>query len=324
MADLPSDLVVAGVAPAADEAAAAKVEGRWRGSLGVIVPAVMVALIFGLCFIWPFDRPSAVAYRRHDPRLEPAGVLGRPLPRDRCRRERRVVTAALRRPHVARDRARSAGDRPRARRPDRRHGRLSGRLARCHDHAPPRRGDRVSRARAGGGDRPGPRPERAAHDLGAVLLQRPGDRTDRAGGHPARARADVHDRRPPVGHELPAHAARAHRAEHPPPAADLRAAGYGDHHDPRGRAQLRRPGRSAAGPELGQHDRAGAEHAVRAAAVRVPAERRAVHHGRVVQPAGRGTCEPAGAPSERVAARRSRTSGSTSASTVGCCARWTG
>ena len=57
MADLPSDLVVAGVAPAADEAAAAKVEGRWRSSLGVIVPAVMVAFIFGLCFIWPLIAP---------------------------------------------------------------------------------------------------------------------------------------------------------------------------------------------------------------------------------------------------------------------------
>ncbi|MBV9683118.1 MAG: ABC transporter permease, partial [Solirubrobacterales bacterium] len=57
MADLPSDLVVAGVAPRADEAAAAKLGGRWRGSLGVIVPAVMVAFIFGLCFIWPLIGP---------------------------------------------------------------------------------------------------------------------------------------------------------------------------------------------------------------------------------------------------------------------------
>lgn len=57
MADLPSDLVVAGVAPSVDEAAAVKVAGRWRGSLGVIVPAVMVAFIFGLCFIWPIIGP---------------------------------------------------------------------------------------------------------------------------------------------------------------------------------------------------------------------------------------------------------------------------
>ena len=57
MADLPSDLVVAGVAPTADEAAADKVAGRWRGSLGVMVPAVMVAFIFGLCFIWPLIGP---------------------------------------------------------------------------------------------------------------------------------------------------------------------------------------------------------------------------------------------------------------------------
>ena len=57
MADLPSDLVVAGVAPPADEAAAARVGARWRGSLGVIVPAVLVAFIFGLCFIWPLLGP---------------------------------------------------------------------------------------------------------------------------------------------------------------------------------------------------------------------------------------------------------------------------
>ena len=57
MADLPSDLVVAGVAPSVDEAAAARVGGRWRGSLGVIVPAVMVVFIFGLCFIWPIIGP---------------------------------------------------------------------------------------------------------------------------------------------------------------------------------------------------------------------------------------------------------------------------
>ncbi len=57
MADLPSDLVVAGVAPPADEAAAARVAGRWRGSLGVIVPAVMVAFIFGICFVWPLIGP---------------------------------------------------------------------------------------------------------------------------------------------------------------------------------------------------------------------------------------------------------------------------
>jgi len=57
MADLPSDLVVAGVAPSADEAAATKVAGRWRGSLGVIVPGVMVGFIFLLCFVWPIIGP---------------------------------------------------------------------------------------------------------------------------------------------------------------------------------------------------------------------------------------------------------------------------
>jgi peptide/nickel transport system permease protein len=57
MADLPSDLVVAGVAPPIDEAAAVKVAGRWRGSLGVVVPAAMVASIFALCFIWPAIGP---------------------------------------------------------------------------------------------------------------------------------------------------------------------------------------------------------------------------------------------------------------------------
>lgn len=57
MADLPSDLVVAGVAPSADEAAATKVAGRWRGSLGVTIPAVMVAIIFLLCFVWPIIGP---------------------------------------------------------------------------------------------------------------------------------------------------------------------------------------------------------------------------------------------------------------------------
>jgi peptide/nickel transport system permease protein len=57
MADLPSDLVAAGVAPAADEAAAAKVGGRWRGRLGVIVPAGMVLFILGLCFLWPIIGP---------------------------------------------------------------------------------------------------------------------------------------------------------------------------------------------------------------------------------------------------------------------------
>ena len=57
MADLPSDLVIAGVAPTVDEAAATRVAGRWRGSLGVVVPAGMVAVIFALCFIWPIIGP---------------------------------------------------------------------------------------------------------------------------------------------------------------------------------------------------------------------------------------------------------------------------
>jgi peptide/nickel transport system permease protein len=57
MADLPSDLVVAGVAPTVDEAAATKVAGRWRSSIGVTVPAAMVAFIFLLCFVWPIVGP---------------------------------------------------------------------------------------------------------------------------------------------------------------------------------------------------------------------------------------------------------------------------
>ena len=57
MADLPSDLVVAGVAPRADEVAAARAEGRWRSRIGVIVPGAMVAFIFLLCFVWPIIGP---------------------------------------------------------------------------------------------------------------------------------------------------------------------------------------------------------------------------------------------------------------------------
>jgi peptide/nickel transport system permease protein len=57
MADLPSDLVVAGIAPAADEAAVARAGGWWRGRLGVTVPAVMVGFIFLLCFVWPIIGP---------------------------------------------------------------------------------------------------------------------------------------------------------------------------------------------------------------------------------------------------------------------------
>ena len=57
MADLPSDLVVAGVAPSLDEAAAVRVAGRWRGSIGVIVPGAMVLFIIALCFIWPIVGP---------------------------------------------------------------------------------------------------------------------------------------------------------------------------------------------------------------------------------------------------------------------------
>jgi peptide/nickel transport system permease protein len=57
MADLPSDLVVAGVAPRADETAADRVAGRWRGRLGLIVPGAMVAFIFLLCFVWPIIGP---------------------------------------------------------------------------------------------------------------------------------------------------------------------------------------------------------------------------------------------------------------------------
>src|SRR5207248_6359393 len=53
-------------------------------------------------------------------------------------------------------------------------------------------------------------------------------------------------------------------------------------------------GRPAAGPELGKHDRSGSEHAVGAAALRVPAERRPVRHGRLVQPVGRGPPVPLG------------------------------
>ncbi len=57
MADRPSDLVVAGVAPSLDEAAAVRVAGRWRGSIGVIVPGAMVLFIIALCFIWPIIGP---------------------------------------------------------------------------------------------------------------------------------------------------------------------------------------------------------------------------------------------------------------------------
>ena len=57
MADLPSDLVVAGVAPSLDEAAAVRVAGRWRGSIGVVVPGAMVLFIIALCFIWPIIGP---------------------------------------------------------------------------------------------------------------------------------------------------------------------------------------------------------------------------------------------------------------------------
>jgi peptide/nickel transport system permease protein len=57
MADLPSDLVVAGVAPAADEAAAVRFAPRWLGSLGVVIPGALVIFIFFMCFIWPLIGP---------------------------------------------------------------------------------------------------------------------------------------------------------------------------------------------------------------------------------------------------------------------------
>ncbi len=268
MADLPSDLVIAGVAPSADEDAATRVAGRWRGAARSDRPGGDGRLHLPALLRLADHRPGAVTHRRQHPEREPAGVLLRPFPGDRSGWERRVVPPPVRRARVARDRARRAGDRHRARRAAWRRRRLHGRVARCDDHAAPRRGDRVPRVRAGGRDRAGSRSERAAHDLGAVLLQRARVCADLARGHAARARADVHDRRAPVGHELPADAARSRRAEHPAPIGHLRAARYWNRDDPRGRAQLRRLGSSATGAELGEHDRPGAEHALRRPALR--------------------------------------------------------
>ena len=155
MADLPSDLVVAG-----RRALGRRGRGRQgRGPAGEARSAVigarrsLVAVHLRSVLRVADHRSGAVAHRRQHPGLEPAGVLARPLPRHRSGRQRRVVAAALRRAGVAGDRARRAGHRHRARRHARRVAAYVGGLARCDDHAGPRRADRVPRAGAGGRDR---------------------------------------------------------------------------------------------------------------------------------------------------------------------------
>jgi peptide/nickel transport system permease protein len=58
MAERPADYAVPGALelPMA-ETAGVGASGRWRSLLGIIVPAALLALIFGLCFIWPLIGP---------------------------------------------------------------------------------------------------------------------------------------------------------------------------------------------------------------------------------------------------------------------------
>ena len=100
--------------------------------------------------------------------------------------------------------------------------RLLGLVHRHRDHARPRRADRLPVARPGAGHRPEPRAEQAAHDLRAVLLQRPGLRAPGAGPDAAPARAAVHARRAAGGHARAADPAAPRRAQHPARARHLR------------------------------------------------------------------------------------------------------
>jgi peptide/nickel transport system permease protein len=58
MAGRPSELAVPGtVERALADPGGTALASRWRTSLGVAVPAAMVALIFGACFLWPLIGP---------------------------------------------------------------------------------------------------------------------------------------------------------------------------------------------------------------------------------------------------------------------------
>ena len=111
----------------------------------------------------------------------------------------------------------------------------------------------------------GSRPERAAHDLGAVLLQRPGVRADLRAAHAARARAAVHDRRPAVRHRASGGCSPGTSRPTSCPRSSRSPARHRHRDHPRGRARLPRLGIPPPAAELGEHDRPGAERACRRA-----------------------------------------------------------
>ena len=208
------------VAPTVAEPAARR--RGWTRNLDLIIPGAIVGPPALPVLRVAAVRHGAPADGRQHPRRQRPVVLRRAPPRHRPGRQRPLVAAALRRAQLAGDRVRRQRHRARARRPARGLRRLLGLVRRHRDHARPRRPHRLPVARAGAGDRPEPRAEQAAHDLRAVVLQRPGLRADVAGRDAAPARAAVHARRAAGGHARAADPAAPRRAEHPPPARHLR------------------------------------------------------------------------------------------------------
>ena len=56
MATPPSELAVPGALTLSEQPSPGLAE-RWRGSVGIAVPAAMLAVIFGACFLWPLIGP---------------------------------------------------------------------------------------------------------------------------------------------------------------------------------------------------------------------------------------------------------------------------
>jgi peptide/nickel transport system permease protein len=56
MTTRPTEYIVPG-ALSIGEPAGPRLAGRWRASLGIAVPATLLALIFGACFLWPLIGP---------------------------------------------------------------------------------------------------------------------------------------------------------------------------------------------------------------------------------------------------------------------------
>src|ERR1700722_3571352 len=179
---------------------------------------------------------AALVDQREHHREQRAAVLARALARHQRAGRRHLLPARLRRPGGDRDqpgRHRAwHGHRLHAR--DRR--RLLRRLGGRGHLAAARHPDRLPRPGARAGDRGGARAERGARDRGAVGVQHPGVRTDRARGHADDPRAALHDGRAALRHPGLADHRPPHPAEHHARRCDVQPAGHRRCHHPGGRA----------------------------------------------------------------------------------------